>query len=142
MSLFDDPFLFPRRCSIHRPVSNAQAAAAAGNAVVGVISYSGTFGSTTPNALDQSEAVIATGLPCNVASGGAGKATRPGGGLAADSPGPIHWSFVFPQDHPSLPLGTIKERDIIIDDLNDRYQVTSPTWTPLGYQVLTVKLMT
>lgn len=140
MSGFADPFLYPRLVSIYRPVSNADAAVAAGAAVVGVLGYSGAHGSTLPNALDQSETVVVTDVPCNIASGGAGKSTKPGGGLPADSPGPIHWSFVFPEDY--LPLGTIKERDIIIEESGGRHQVASATWTPLGYQALAVKLLT
>lgn len=131
-------FLYPRTCSLHRPVSNVEAAQSAGAPVVGVMGYAGVTQVTTPDPAGISERVLATGLPCDIAVAGAGKATRPGGGLPADSAGPIHWQFTFPKG--ALAKGAIRDRDILIDDEGNRYQVASAYWTPLGYQPKTVRL--
>ena len=39
-------------------------------------------------------------------------------------------------------LGDIMENDVIIDDLGLRYQVTSPYWNSLGYQLICERLVT
>jgi hypothetical protein len=40
------------------------------------------------------------------------------------------WKFLFVQ-----PFGTVQVRDIIVDDLGNRYQVTTPYWVLGGYQL-------
>ncbi len=131
-------FLYPRTASLRRSVSNAVQAERNGAPSFGVLGYGGVAQVTEPDPAGIAEEVIATGLPCDIAVGGSGKATRTGGGLPADSPGPIHWQFTFPKG--ALARGAIRDRDVLVDDLGNRYQVVAAYWTPLGYQPKTVRL--
>lgn len=131
-------FLYPRMCSHRRPVSNAVQAERNGVSSFGVLGYGGVAQVTDPDPAGIAEEIIATGLPCDIAPGGSGKATRTGGGLPADSPGPIHWQFTFPKG--TFAKGAMKDRDILIDEEGNRYQVVAAYWTPLGYQPKTVRL--
>lgn len=53
--------------------------------------------------------------------------------LPADTRAPYVWS-VFLQKS-AVPLGGIENRDIVIDELGNRYQVESAQWGLLGYHL-------
>jgi len=100
-------FLYPRTISINRPKSNAAPGAQA---------YSGV----TP----QNETVLFTGIAAHIEAERIG--TAPASNLPANTQGEPIYLIIF-----KLPLGSVKNRDIIIDDQSDRYQVISADWGPL-----------
>ena len=100
-------FLFPRTISVSRPNQDT---------AVGAQPYAGV----TP----ANETVLATGIPAHIQSDRQG--TAPQAKLAADAAGQSTWKIIFKQ-----PLGTVQSRDVITDDLGNRYQVISVDWNPM-----------
>ena len=108
--------LFPRLVRISRPQ---------GNAAPGAQAYSG---------LSQAkELTIVTAARAHIQPDRQGQA--PLAGLPADAAGQPTWKVMV-----RLPLGTIQKRDVLTDDLGNRYQAISAAWTPLGTTVLAVDL--
>jgi hypothetical protein len=107
-------FLYPRTVSIHRPTPNTGA---------GALGYSGE---TAAN-----ETVVLTGLPASIQHRGArGKAP---GNLPADAQSGADWYVFIPAANAAL--GTIAERDIVVDDIGKRYQVIAAYASPLGHRL-------
>lgn len=113
-------FLYPRTVAITRP--NGQAG-------VGVQPYGGE----TPT----NETPVASGLPASI------QLQKDRGKPAADLPadaGKTTWRVFIPAA--SAALGLIKTRDIVTDDLGQRYQVVGPYWNSLGHNLLVERLET
>lgn len=107
-------FLYPRTIAIKRPGAQPK------NAV-------GDQGEA-PDALRSLETPVADSIPCKIEF-----QKRQGSnptGLPADSDG-NEWQILIPKR--ALCLGTVKEGDIVIDDLGERYQVYANYWDSLGY---------
>jgi len=100
-------FLYPRSIAITRQNQDA---------AVGAQPYSGV---TQAN-----ESTIATGIAAKIQADKGGAA--PVAKLVADAAGESVWKIIF-----RLPLGTVQSRDIITDDLGNRYQVISADWGSL-----------
>lgn len=100
-------FLYPRTIQISR--QNRDAA-------VGAQPYSGVT--------EVNETLIVSGVAAHIQSDRQG--TAPIAKLAADAAGESTWKIIF-----RLPRGTVQTRDIITDDLGNRYQVIAPDWGPL-----------
>lgn len=107
-------FLYPRTVAIRRPnISGA----------VGIQPYSG--------AEPTDETVIATALPAGIQQARARGA--PDGGVPEDAPDRIVYYVFIPRR--AATLGLIQTRDIVVDDLGNRYVVSSPFWDSLGYKL-------
>lgn len=104
-------FIYPRTISITRPGTIAG---------VGAQGYSG--------AAAANETSIAANIPASIQLERQGPAAL--AGVPADTIGRGLWRIYF-----KLPRGTVQERDIITDDLGNRFQVTNPYWDSLGYNV-------
>lgn len=106
-------FLYPRIIAVHRPDTNPGA---------GAQDYSGVSAADESNVFRDLQASIQF---------------KPGGRQTGDLPA----DAVFPAFAVFIPrcaaaLGTITERDIIIDDLGKRYQVSAAYWNSLGYRLV------
>lgn len=114
------PLLPPLALNTSNLVSIARPAGVSG---VGDVGYS------TPQ-----ETTVATGVPAFIS------AKKDTGNQPVNLPGSIskrtYWEISI-----YAPIGTIKDRDIITDDLGYRYQVTANDWnSPLGYLLLAERL--
>lgn len=113
-------FLYPRTVSITRPGTQTG---------VGVQPYGGeTPGTETP---------VANGLPASI------QLERAKGKTDADLPGDAartFWRVFIPAA--SAARGLIDTRDIVTDDLGQRYQVTAPYWNSLGHSLMVERLET
>ena len=124
---WEEGAIYPRTVSINRPIAPT-------TANIGAIGYQGLEQNST---LATGETVIATGLACGIQAGGIGKT----GGLGitkSDSPGPVQWHVYF--SNAVMSKGTLRDRDIIIDDESYRYQVAAAVWTILGYRADCIRL--
>lgn len=93
--------------------------------------------STTPVTDDTQagEIAVAAGIPVCIL-GTSGRATG-NGELPTDAPGPSRWRIHMP---PSVcPKGTVQDRDVITDDENYRYKVSSANWTVIGYRAEAIR---
>lgn len=100
-------FLYPRTITIKRAKTDASP---------GAQPYSGT----TPT----NEDTLFQNIAAHIEAEKAGAA--PPSNLPANSQGEPIYLIIF-----KLPLGAVADRDIIVDDLNLRYQVISTDWGPL-----------
>lgn len=83
-----------------------------------------------------SETVIASGLSASIQMKATGN--RPDAGLPADASKKTYWRILIPLSQ--LAPGIVKTRDIITDDLGERYTVTSNYFSSLGANFLAEKL--
>lgn len=104
-------FIYPRTIAITRPNSESG---------VGAQPYGGLAASN--------ESPVASNVPASIQLDRAGQAAA--ASLPGDTAGRGFWRVFF-----KLPEGTVLERDVITDDLGNRYQVTNPYWDSLGYNV-------
>ena len=112
-------FIYPRLATITRPVS--------GGGAVGIrTNYSGV--------VTASETTIATGIKCSIQFKTTGNA--PLQSLAADIRARTQWRVFMP----TVALGVIQDRDIVTDDLGQRYQVNANYWNSLGYNLYCERL--
>lgn len=116
-------FLYPRRVSILRPNSTKATA-------VGDVGYNADRGATD-------DTVIAECLPANIEFDRKGQ--RNPMGLPTDAVDQPTWRIFIPRR--AAALGTIQSRDIVVDDLGQRYQIAGPPyWNSLGYQLRALSL--
>lgn len=112
-------FIYPRVISITRP-----------EAQTGV-------GFQTAYAADTKaqETQIASGLPASIqarSSTGKNPVALPADGKAQT------WRIMIPKS--VSVLGQIKNRDIVTDDLGNRFQITADYWNSLGYNLICERL--
>lgn len=111
--------LYPRTVTITRP--GAQVG-------VGALGYGG--------ASKASETAIASGLPASI------QYKRDSIRSAENLPGDLSkrtvWRIFIPAS--ALANGAVVERDIVTDDLGNRFQVAAPYWNILGYSLTVEKL--
>lgn len=125
--------LYPRVIAVHRQRTNA--VNASGVQQVGLVGYSGR--EQTTNTTDPAgEIVLYTNVPATIVAKTAGRIKN--GELEADFTEKPQWQISMPSS--ALPLYSIRDGDIIVDDEDYRYGVTQNTWTILGYQVSCVRL--
>lgn len=112
-------FLYPRIISVRRPRANES---------VGPQPYSGVT--------EANEDTIASGLRASI------QLNRKGGSPQAGTPSDAYnrngYDVFIPKSDAAL--GSILERDVIVDDLANRYQVTGAYWNSFGFN-LSVELM-
>jgi hypothetical protein len=109
-------FLYPRTIAVHRPDTNPGA---------GSQGYSGVLPSEENTVLRSACASIQF-------KPGGGK--RPTGGLPADTSSKANFHIFIPLSAAPQP-GIVLNRDIVIDDLGNRYQVISNYWNSLGFNL-------
>lgn len=111
-------FLYPRVATFHRP--GAQTG-------IGAQSYGGQAVCA--------ETVVATGVRCSIQERREGQNSPVG--LPGDGTKPTWYVFI---PRAGLANGTIRDRDILIDDFGGRYQVLAAYWDSLGYRITVATL--
>lgn len=111
-------FLYPRTINVTRPVLQV------GGGTVG-------YGGVT----QQQETVVAKCLPASIQLNKV--RGKPDGGVPADA-SKTQWRVFIPRA--AAPLGLIAVRDVITDDLKQRYQVLAPYWNSLGHALTCERL--
>lgn len=82
------------------------------------------------------EIPVAANIPASIQLKGGSR--RPDPMLPADTSSKTLWRVFIPA--PALADGTVQTRDILTDDLGQRYQVIGPYWNSLGYNLLVERL--
>lgn len=119
-------FIYPRVIDIHRPKPQA---VGSGPNVATLKSYTGT---TTDVVSTTGENLVLAALPAAVQfvsplSRGAGS------NLPSDTHAPGAWRIFIPAA--SAAITAIQNRDIIVDDQGNRYQVEDSYWTFFGWHL-------
>ena len=123
-------FLYPNTVDIHRSETVAD-----GSPNIGLVGYSGMAQGAGSGTLG--EKVIATGVPSSIQAKGMGR-VKGQGLLPGDAPGPGQWAIYIPST--AVARGTIKDRDILIDESGYRYYVSMSVWTPLVWDLIAIRL--
>lgn len=113
-------FLYPRTVNITR---------------AGAQPSTGGDGGEAPSSDPSLETPIATGLPANIQArnaGGKNPVGLPAGGANQT------WRVFMPRA--VSVLGQIQNRDIVTDDLGNRYQVVADYWNSLGFNLICERL--
>lgn len=119
---------YPRTISIRRLKTVAGTTDA-----VGAVGYSGA--EQDPNDI-QGEVILYDNVPATIQLGASGR-TNKGTELPGDAISRPVWNILIPAT--ALPRYAVRDRDIILDDEGYRYEVGANYWTPLGYQLSTVR---
>jgi hypothetical protein len=82
--------------------------------------------------------VVASNVQCSIQQ--TSYTNKPAMGLPQDAASDTIYRIYIPLK--GLAKGTIKLRDIVVDDLGVRYEVLTPYWDSLGYNILTRVLTT
>ena len=125
--------LYPRLIDVRRSKNPATFSS------TGKVGYEGRETSTAFSN-PEGEYLVVDHVPCSIDSKGVGRATG-----AMLLPGNINkhsqWK-VTTDPGANLPLGTIRDNDVVIDDEGYRYQVALNMWTFLGYTLDVIRLET
>jgi hypothetical protein len=99
---------------------------------LGNVGYSGAEN----NATAEGVTTLYVGLVASIQLGAAGKTTK-NVNLPGDATSKPVWNIFIPASVTTL--YDIRDRDIIVDDEQYRYEVGANYWTGLGYQLSTVR---
>ncbi|MBM7045438.1 hypothetical protein [Rhizobium lusitanum] len=113
-------FIYPRTIAVTRPQ---------GQTGVGDVGYSGVLEST--------ETAVISGIPANIQLKTA-QSRQTSGGLPAAPPGPPVWRVFIPLN--AVAKGVIVDRDIVTDDLGERYQIIAAYWNSMGWNIACIRL--
>lgn len=113
-------FLYPRTIAVTRPK---------GPAGVGYVGYS--------SPLQANEDPVVSGIPANIQLKSTPSRTT-ADGLPSAPPGPPVWRVYIPRS--AVAKDVIRDRDIITDDLNVRYQISGAYWNSMGWNIACVRL--
>jgi hypothetical protein len=123
--------IYPRTIEIRRNETNAGPS----DAVIGLAGYSGTEATTSPtNPAD--EAVLFTGIPASIQAGQTGR--KKDSALPQDVVFAPTWHIFTPLS--ALPKGSVRDRDIIVDDEGYRYEVGQAYWNRLGGKWICIRM--
>ncbi|WP_024517067.1 hypothetical protein [Bradyrhizobium sp. Tv2a-2] len=125
--------LYPRTVEIHRPKTVAAASGAADT--IGLTGYSGMTVDTSSSD-PQGETVLFTGVPASIQAAATGR--KRDSALPQDAVSNPTWNVFIPAM--AVPNGSIRDRDIIIDDEQYRYEVGQAYWNMLGYKCMCIRL--
>jgi hypothetical protein len=114
--------VYNRTIAVHRPVT----VAATGGVTLG--DYSGVQDST--------ETVLFTGVKTSIQPRSSVRQHM--NALPADARAPYVFSFFFKKR--VLFVGDVKNRDILVDDQGERYQVEEVEWTLIGAHIRALKV--
>lgn len=120
--------LYPRTIAVHRSITVAGTADA-----IGGVGYSGMQQSASNG---QGENALFTKIPANIQAASTGR--KKDSALPSDPVVQPTWNILTPKR--ALALGSVRDRDIIIDDENYRYQVSQAYWNILGYKIICIRL--
>jgi hypothetical protein len=122
--------MYPRTIAVHRAIPSA-----ASTTTVGLVGYSGM--TTEPAAGDTAgEVVLFTNIPASIQAAQIGR--KRDSALPSDVVLAPTWDIYVPAS--SLAQGSVKDRDVILDDEGIRYQVGQAYWEVLGYKLVCVRL--
>jgi hypothetical protein len=123
--------VYPRIIQVERLQTNAGAA----DTVIGLTGYSGA--TATPAPTDpNSPIVLATGIPASIQAGPTGR--KKDSALPQDVVFMPTWLIYVPLA--ALAKGTVRDRDIIVDDEGYRYEVGQAYWNRLGWKIICIRL--
>jgi hypothetical protein len=124
--------LYPRLIAVHRAIT------VAGNSDAGgLVGYSGM--TANPDAVDsgrQGETVLFTNIPASIQATAAGR--KKASTLPSDSVFAPTWVIYTALS--ALAKGSVRDRDIIIDDEGYRYEVGQAYWNILGHKISCIRL--
>lgn len=121
------PGIYPRLIEVHRAKTVAPA--------IGLTGYSGAESSTDP-ADAQGETVLFTAIPASIQASQSGR--KKDSSLPQDAVFAPTWKIWIP--YASLAKGSVRDRDIIVDDELYRYEVAQAYWNILGYQLVCIRM--
>lgn len=122
--------LYPRTIEVHRTRTPAGS-----TDKLGLVGYSGTEQTTDP-ADPQGEIVLFTGIPASIQASQTGR--KKDSSLPQDAVWAPTWRIFVPSS--ALDLYAVRDRDIIVDDEQYRYEVAQAYWNLLGYQLICIRL--
>jgi hypothetical protein len=118
-------FLYPRSISIARQTGTSTAGAQPFQDV------------TAPNLT-----ALATDVACSIQE--YRQSEKPLGAVALDARARSNWTIFVPSFAAAAAgsggAGALRSKDILTDDSGSQYQVTSPAWTPLGWELKAERL--
>jgi hypothetical protein len=123
--------LYPRLIEVHR----LRTVAGATDTVIGLTGYSGAEASTVVSD-PAGEAVLFTKIPASIQAGATGR--KKDSALPQDVIFMPTWFIFTPQS--ALAKGTVRDRDIIVDDEGYRYEVGQAYWNRLGHRLICIRL--
>jgi hypothetical protein len=123
--------LYPRTIEVHRLKTNAGPT----DSAVGLVGYSGAEQSTSPSDA-QGETVLFTGISASIQAGATGR--KKNSSLPQDVIVQPTWIIMTPKR--ALKRGSVRDRDIVIDDESYRYEVGQAYWNLLGYRLICIRL--
>lgn len=123
--------VYPRTVEVHRNKTNAGAA----DTTIGLTGYSGAEASTSVSD-PAGEVVLFTKIPASIQAGPTGR--KKDSALPQDVVFMPTWFIYGPQG--ALAKGTVRDRDIIVDDEGYRYEVGQAYWNRLGYKMICIRL--
>lgn len=123
--------LYPRTIEIHRNRTDAGAA----DTVIGLAGYSGAEASTSLSD-PAGEVVLFTGVAASIQAGTTGR--KKDSALPQDVVTMPTWDIYVPLS--ALAKGTVRDRDIIVDDESYRYEVAQAYWNILGHKLVCIRL--
>jgi hypothetical protein len=120
--------LYPSTVAVHRLKTVAGSADA-----IGLVGYSGAEQSTTS---PQGETVLFTKVRANIQASQTGR--KKDSALPQDAVSAPTWRIYIPRT--ALARGSVRDRDVIVDDEMYRYEVAQAYWNVLGYQLVCIRL--
>jgi len=124
--------IYPRVIEIHRNRTNAGTA----DTAVGLAGYSGAEASTSVSD-PAGEVVLFTGIPASIQAKTTGQ-KKTNTALPQDVVYMPTWDIYIPFS--ALAKGTVRDRDIIVDDEGWRYEVGQAYWNRLGHRLICIRL--
>jgi hypothetical protein len=124
--------MYPRLINLYRS-KDPQAEKTATTGLGAYEGRTGSVGGSDPSGL----ALLLQNIPCGIVPHGIGRSTG-----AMLLPGDVVKHPQWQITTQALPLYTIRDRDILIDDEGYRYEVAMNGWTILGYSLYTIRLET
>jgi hypothetical protein len=125
--------LYPRCVAIHR-VKTIAGTAGSGR-TFGLTGYSGAEASTNPSD-PNGEEILFTGIIASIQAAATGR--KRDSTLPQDAVSNPSWTIYIPVS--VLPKGSVRDRDIIVDDEQYRYEVGQAYWNVLGHKLITIRL--
>ncbi len=122
--------LYPRTVDVRR----ARTVAGASDQI-GLTGYSGQVVTTDP-ANPQGETVLMAAIPADIEAAQTGR--KKDNALPGDAVFAPTWRIYLPKARAAR--GSIRDRDIIVDDEGYRYEVGQAEWDILGYRLICIRL--
>jgi hypothetical protein len=115
-------------------VKRQQTNAGAADLVIGLAGYSGAEAAPAP-ADPQGRLTLATGIPASIQVGATGR--KKDSALPQDVVFMPTWIIYIPLS--ALAKGTVRDRDMIVDDESYVYEVGQAYWNRLGHKLICIR---